>query len=552
VRFSFRPALADSLKGYNAESLKYDIAAGATVGLVALPLAMAFGIASGVKPEQGLITAVVAGLLISLLGGSRVQIGGPAGAFVALLYGIVDRYGVANLLIATMMAGGLLFAMGALRLGGLIRFVPLPVVIGFTNGIAVIIALQQVRDVLGLDIEKMPAGFFGQIEALWGALHTMNWQPLVLGIVSIALMWIWPKLYRQPKHRWQRALAYIPGTLLVLLLGSAIVTLFDLPLETIGSRFGGLPEGLPAPALPKVDWATLQYLATPALSIAILGAIESLLCARVADSMTRQKHDPNQELMAQGIANVASPLFGGIAATGTIARTVTNIRSGARSPIAGIVHALSLLAVMVVLGPLAEKIPMASLAAILLFVAYNMGEWKQFQQAQRFSPNYRLILWASFLLTVMFDITVAVEWGLMLACLFFIVRISSESKIIPLQGPRRDHALKMVPLLPSDKPVLSFEVFGSMFFGTTAKLEALVESVCENGPREGTVVVLECSRMINLDSSALEPLRELLERLQEVDGRLVLVQLNDQPISILERSGLCADGLMALRAASEP
>jgi sulfate permease, SulP family len=557
VRFRFRPQLLDSLKTYQSSDLRHDIGAGITVGVVALPLAMAFGIASGVKPEQGLITAIVAGLLISLLGGSKFQIGGPAGAFVALLYGIAERYGVANLLISTLMAGVLLFAMGALRLGGLIRFVPLPVVIGFTNGIAVIIALQQIRDALGLQMDKVPAGFFAQLGALGRALPSLQWGSVVVCTLSIALMWIWPKLYRQPTHRWQRGLAYIPGTLLVLLLGAIAVQVLDLPLTTIGSRFGELPSVVRAPEWPKVDWATVQYLAAPAISIALLGGIESLLCARVADGMTKQKHDPNQELMAQGIANVVSPLFGGIAATGTVARTVTNIRTGARSPIAGIVHAVTLLGIVVVLAPLAAMIPMASLAAILLFVAFNMGDWQAFRRAEKFSKNYQLILWATFALTVMFDITVALEVGLMLACLFFIVRVSGLTRIEALP----EHALSaLVAAHPELRERaagrrMGFRVFGSLFFGSTAKVEALTETLrdrlTEAGATGGADVVLELEQMINIDSSALEALGELVKVVHEHGGQVALIGLNEQPHSIIHRTGFVeSSGVLII--ASQP
>jgi sulfate permease, SulP family len=557
VHFRFRPQLLDSLKTYQSTDLRHDIGAGITVGVVALPLAMAFGIASGVKPEQGLITAIVAGFLISLLGGSKFQIGGPAGAFVALLYGIAERYGVANLLIATLMAGVMMFAMGALRLGGLIRFVPLPVVIGFTNGIAVIIALQQIRDALGLQMDKVPAGFFAQLGALWRALPTVQWGSVAMCAVSIALMWIWPKLYREPRHRWQRGLAYIPGTLLVLLLGAVAVQVLNLPLVTIGSRFGELPSVVRAPEWPKVDWATVQYLAAPAISIALLGAIESLLCARVADGMTKQKHDPNQELMAQGIANMASPLFGGIAATGTVARTVTNIRTGARSPIAGIVHALSLLGIVVVLAPLAAMIPMASLAAILLFVAFNMGDWQAFRKAGKFSRNYQLILWATFALTVMFDITVALEVGLMLACLFFIVRVSGLTRIEALSQPAVSALVQANPLLRDQAAGqwIGYRVFGSLFFGSTAKLETLTETLrdhlTEAHATERVGVALELEYMINIDSSALEALGELVKMVHEHGGQVALIGLNEQPHSILHRTGF-VESSGVLVVASQP
>jgi SulP family sulfate permease len=343
-RPAFRPRIVDALRGYGRDDFTADLSAGVTVGVVALPLAMAFGIASGVKPEAGIFTAIIAGFLISALGGSRVQIGGPAGAFVALLYAIVEKYGVANLMIATIGAGVLLFAMGALRMGQLIRYIPVPIVTGFTNGIAVIIAIQQLKDFFGLSIERMPANFLSQVGALASHLSTANLAAPALGAASLAIIVAWPKSYRPNHARWRRWMARVPGTIAVLAIGIVAVAVFGLPVDTIGTRFGGIPQGLPPFAVPAFDWSTVQNLVGPTISIALLGAIESLLCARVADGMTEDRHDPNQELMAQGVANVVAPFFGGIAATGTIARTVTNIRTGARTPVAGIVHSATLLA----------------------------------------------------------------------------------------------------------------------------------------------------------------------------------------------------------------
>jgi SulP family sulfate permease len=417
---------------------------------------MAFGIASGVKPEAGIFTAIVAGFLISALGGSRVQIGGPAGAFVALLYAISERYGVANLLIATMMAGAMLFVMGAFRLGQVIRFIPVSIVTGFTSGIAVIIAMQQLKDFFGLEIERMPANFLSQIGTLWAARGTVNWAALALGAASLVLLFFWPKTYQANQQAWRRWMARVPGTIIVLVIG-VLAVLLGLQVETIGSRFGGIPSGLPPFALPTVSFAELGPLFAPAFTIALLGAIESLLCARVADSMIDDRHDPNQELIAQGVANLVTPLFGGIAATGTIARTMTNVRSGARSPVAGIIHAITLLAIVLVLAPLAQNIPMASLAAILLFVAWNMGDWSAFGKLGKFSISYRTIMLATFVLTVIFDITVAIEVGLVLASLFFIHRISSLTRIEPIRLPAD------IATLPDGTRTEAWRLFGSLF-----------------------------------------------------------------------------------------
>ncbi len=355
----FRPRLVDSLRGYNRHQFLSDAAAGLTVGVVALPLAMAFAIASGLKPEQGIITAIVAGFLISALGGSNVQIGGPAGAFIVIVYGIVERYGLTNLLISTALAGVLLFALGWFKLGALVRYIPVTIIIGFTNGIAVLIALSQVKDLLGLKIDKMPADFFSQIGTLWLHVGSFNPWALAIGLVSFGGLFLWPRLFVSGAFTEKliegpsvKALSRVPGPVVALVSMGLASWYFALPVETIGSRFGGIPRSLPDLALPPFSWDSAKQLLIPTITIALLGAIESLLCARVADNAAGDipRHDPNQELMAQGVANMVSPLFGGMPATGTIARTVTNVRSGGRTPVAGIVHALALLAIVLVVG----------------------------------------------------------------------------------------------------------------------------------------------------------------------------------------------------------
>jgi len=524
----FRPRLLDALKGYGGASLARDIGAGLTVGIVALPLAMAFAIASGVKPEAGIFTAIIAGFLISTLGGSQVQIGGPAGAFIVIVYGIVERYGLANLLISTVLAGGVLFAMGLLKLGALVRYVPVPIIIGFTNGIAVLIALSQVKDLLGLHIPKMPSDFFAQIEALWQHLGSFNPAAFVIGLACLVLVVVWPKSYTMPEHpaglwgRLRRLSAHLPGTIIALAGATLATALFGLPVETIGSRFGGIPQSLPAFELPEFSWSTAKQLLIPTLTIAMLGAIESLLCARVADNATEfPRHDPNQELMAQGVANFVAPFFGGIPATGTIARTITNVRAGAASPVAGIVHALTLLAIVLLAAPLAVHVPLAALAGILLFVAWNMGEWHEFARLRHFSPQYRMILVGTFLLTVVFDLTVAVEVGLVLACVFFIWRMGTLFSVHP-------HGTDDVP-----PGVFVFELFGSLFFGAVGKIEAL-QSQLPEGTR---AVVLEMHRLISMDTSGLEALQQLHRVLKRRDIALVLANVNAQPLSLMRRSG---------------
>lgn len=469
----FRPRLVEVLKqGYDRQRLLTDIGAGMTVGIVALPLAMAFAIASGVKPEAGLFTAIIAGLIISALGGSHVQIGGPAGAFIVIVYGIIQRYGLANLLISTVLAGGVLFAMGLFKLGVLVRYIPVSIVIGFTNGIAVLIALSQLKDLLGLHPASMPADFFGQIHTIWLHLSQFNPYALALGGVTLLCLLLWPRVFspqsRVPMQvqgsRAFKVASRLPGPMVVLVLMTGLTALLALPVTTIGSKFGGIPQSLPALVWPDFSWQGVRELFMPTLTIALLGAIESLLCARIADNLTDfKRHDPNQELMAQGIANIVTPFFGGIPATGTIARTVTNVRAGASSPVAGVVHALVLLLIVLAAAPLAANVPLAVLSGILLFVAWNMGEWHEFARLRQYNYTYRTILVGTFLLTVIFDLTVAVEVGLVLACVFFIYRMSTLFRVEPKAAP-----------LPDALPhVRVFRLYGSLFFGAVGKVEAL-------------------------------------------------------------------------------
>lgn len=529
----FRPRLVDALQGYSRERLVKDIGAGITVGVVALPLAMAFGIASGVKPEQGLITAIVAGFLISALGGSNVQIGGPAGAFIVIVYGIVERYGLTNLLISTALAGVLLFLMGLFKLGALVRYVPVAIVIGFTNGIAVLIALSQLRDLLGLSIAKMPGDFFAQIGMLSAHIGTLNPYALGIGVASFLGLFLWPKLFAGqmlPDHvlegRTLRTAARVPGPVVVLVVMTTLVYALQLPLETIGTRFNGIPSSLPALSLPPFSWTSAKELLIPTVTIALLGAIESLMCARIADNMSPlPRHDPNQELMAQGVANFVVPFFGGIPATGTIARTVTNLRAGATSPLAGIVHALTLLAVVLMAAPLAAHVPLAVLAGILLFVAWNMGEWHEFVRLRQFSLQYRTILIGTFVLTVVFDLTVAVQVGLILACVFFIYRMGMLFKAQPHERP--DGSTQ----LPAGVQV--FELFGSLFFGAVGKIESLPAQIHGNT----RAVVLEMHRLISMDTSGLDALQQFHRTLQQRNVALVLANVNEQPLSLIRRSG---------------
>jgi len=418
ISFRFRPRLLEHLPAYRREDFLHDLSAGITVGVVALPLAMAFAIASGLPPQSGIITAIVGGFLISALGGSSVQIGGPAGAFIVVVYGIVGRYGVANLMIATICAGFLLIGLGIARCGDWIQRIPESVVVGFTNGIAVIIGLSQVKDFFGLPIAEVPAEFFAKTEAILGALPAWNPAALALAIGALCMVVLWPKSYTAQQTRWGRWVSRLPGTLAALMMGTLAVVILDLQVATIGSVFGGIPQGMPAFSIPEMNLEIIQRLLPAILTIAFLGAVESLLCARVADSMTKSSHDSNQELMAQGLANVASPLWGGFCATGTVARTVTNIRAGGRSPMAGMIHAAVLLAILLGAAPLAEHVPLATLAGILMFVAWNMGEWRAFAHLGRLAMHDRILLLLTFVLTVVTDVTIAVSAAVTLAVLF--------------------------------------------------------------------------------------------------------------------------------------
>ncbi|HIV70165.1 MAG TPA: STAS domain-containing protein [Candidatus Aquabacterium excrementipullorum] len=527
----FRPRLVDALKDYNRGRFFVDLAAGLTVGIVALPLAMAFAIASGVKPEAGLFTAIIAGFLISALGGSSVQIGGPAGAFIVIVYGIIEQYGLANLLISTVLAGALMFLLGLFKLGVLVRYIPVSIVIGFTNGIAVLIALSQLKDLFGLMPAHMPADFVGQIRTLWAHQHQFNVFAFGLGAATLALLFVWPRLFTSPRltgsTRLERSLkmaSRMPGPIVALVLLGTLTAALDLPVQTIGSKFGGIPQSLPGFEWPAFTWDGVRQLFMPTVTIALLGSIESLLCARVADNMAdHPRHDPNQELMAQGVANVVAPFFGGIPATGTIARTVTNVRAGATSPVAGMVHALALLMIVLVAAPLAVHVPLPVLAGILLFVAWNMGEWHEFVRLRQFNFTYRTILVGTFVLTVVFDLTVAVEVGLVLACVFFIYRMSALFRVEAVAAPQG--------VWPAGTQV--YQLYGALFFGAVGKVEVLAGQL----PAGTRVLVLDLQRLVAMDTSGLDALMQLQRQLERQGRTLLLCRLNEQPMGLLHRSG---------------
>lgn len=522
--FYFRPKLLECLTDYNAAQLGKDIAAGITVGVLALPLAMAFAIASGASPSAGIWTAIVAGFLISLFGGSRVQIGGPTGAFIPIVYGIIASQGYGGLLVATFLSGILLLLMGISRLGQLIRFIPIAVVLGFTNGIAVVIFLAQVKDFLGLKIEKLPAEFFEKMQVLIAHLPTFDSTTLLLSSFSLAFLAVYPWATR--RIYFLRFLKNIPAPLLILVIGTLLSAIFHLPVETIGSRFGGIPQEFPAFGLPSIALSNLGALISPAITLALLGSIESLLSARVADGQIEDKHDPNQELIAQGLANIAAPFFGGFAATGAIARTTTNVKAGGRTPISGMVHAVVLLLIVLVLAPLADFVPLATLSAIVMMTAINMGLWRELSRLKRFPYAYRIILWSTFLLTVLFDLTIAVELGMVLACLYFIY---SSSKLTHFE------TINLKGKLPKDleNRVAANSLYGSLFFGATGTLEDSLTHLPD-------VLILDLEHLVQIDTSGLEALRGLNRRLTARRKTLILCNMHGQPRLFLRRSGFIA------------
>jgi sulfate permease, SulP family len=521
---SFKPRLLESLKGYRREDFIPDLVAGLTVGIVALPLAMAFAIASGVPPQAGIFTAVIAGFLISSLGGTKVCIGGPTGAFIVILYGIGVKYGLANLAICTMMAGGILFIMGAARLGTMIKFIPYPVTMGFTSGIAVLIFSTQIKDFFGLQMEKVPSEFVEKMKALVEHAGTVQWPTLALAATALAVILFWPK-------KLQRR---VPGSIVALVLSTVGVALFQLPVETIGSRFGGIPQGVPTPSIPTLSWEIIRNLVAPATTIALLAAIESLLCAVVADGMTDDRHDSNQELMAQGIANMVSPLFGGIAATSAIARTATNVKCGARTPVAGIIHALTLLAIILVAAPLAKFIPLAALSAVLVNVALNMGEWHNFGRLAKWPRSDAAVFLTAFGLTVVIDLTVAVEIGMVLAAILFIKRVSETTQITAVdqqtetEGSQHSLIGKQIP-----PGVMIYRIFGSFFFGAADKLESSLQRLKE----EPEVLILRMRKVLAMDATGLNALEDLYERLKRRKKHLILSGPHTQPLFMMDKAG---------------
>jgi sulfate permease, SulP family len=508
--------------GYSRRDLISDLTAGLTVGLVALPLAMAFGIASGVTPQAGLYTAVVAGFLISALGGSRLQIGGPTGAFVVIVAGIIGAHGVSGLLMVTMLAGVILLLMAVTGLGTAVKYIPRPVTIGFTNGIAILIASTQVKDFLGLETGAIPSEFILRMRVLVNSLNSVHWPALLIAISSLLIILILPRFTKR-----------VPGTIVALVLATLAVAVLRLPVETIGSKFGGIPTGMPHFSLPQFRPDLIVPLLPAAVTVAMLAAIESLLSAVVADSLSGDRHNSNMELLAQGVANLAVPLVGGIPATGAIARTATNIRSGARTPVSGMVHALTLVVILAVAAPLARFIPLATLAAILFVVAYNMSEWREVRTILKLSKADIIVWVMTFGLTVLADLTVAVEIGMLFAALLYIYRVSQTTTVAPVTEEYiedgRPHVLQDKLLPPY---VLVLRIHGPFLFGATEKLsEATVDM--ESLPK---VVILRLRNMTAIDATGLHELEKLADRLSATGRTLLLCGARSQPEQFLRQS----------------
>ncbi len=523
------PKLVTTLKTYTRAQLAADAIAGVIVGVVALPLAIAFAIASGVTPDRGLYTAVIAGFLISALGGSRVQIGGPTGAFVVIVYGIVQQYGVDGLLAATLMAGFILLALGLAKLGGAIKFIPFPVVTGFTAAIGVLIAIQQLRDALGLRMTDPPAELIERLPAYVEHAGTANPSAVGLTVFTLLLLVFWPRLSRR-----------VPSPLVALLAGTVAAQLLALPVETIGSRFGAIPSTLPSPVLPSVSLSELRELVGPALAIATLGAIESLLSAVVADGMIGGRHRSNMELVAQGIANIVSPLFGGMPATGAIARTATNIKSGGRTPVAGIVHALTLLLITLFFGRWAELIPLAVLAGIVLMVAYHLSEWRVFVHELHAPRSDALVMVTTFLLTLLVDLTVGIGVGMVLAAFLFMKRMAEVTNITVVRREFEEsgepHGDEQGAIYRRRIPVgvEVYEINGPFFFGAAEKFKQTLGEIS----RRPKVLVIRMRNVPAIDSTAMHALKDLVGRTRKEGTHVLLSDVHSQPLIALGRSGL--------------
>ena len=515
----FIPKLFHTLKEYTKDQFAKDLQAGLIVGIVALPLAIAFAIASGVSPEKGLFTAVIAGFIISALGGSRVQIGGPTGAFIVIVYGIVQQYGVNGLIIATFIAGMILIIMGIARLGSVIKFIPHPLIVGFTSGIALIIFSSQIKDFLGLKMGAVPSDFLEKWLAYMQYISSINVYAFALAAFTVIVIFLWPKV----THK-------IPGSLIAIILSTLVVQVFHLPVETIGSRFGSIPTSLPSPTIPHLDFSTIKQLIQPAFTIALLGGIESLLSAVVADGMIGGKHKSNMELVAQGTANIFSSIFGGIPATGAIARTATNIKNGGRTPVAGIIHAITLLLIMLFIGQWAALVPMAVLAGILVVVAYNMSEWENFVAIMKGPKSDTAVLISTFLLTVFIDLTVAIEIGMILASFLFMRKMTQFSNVSVITKQFNGDKSKTDTLsasnffVPDDVEV--FEITGPLFFGAAYKFKE-ASKIIEKAPK---VLIIRMREVPIIDATGIHTLKEVHKELKHRGTKLILSEVQSSQV----------------------
>ena len=537
--FAFKPKLLQTLLHYNKQQFTTDLLAGIIVGIVALPLAIAFGIASGVTPEKGIITAIVAGLIISVLGGSKVQIGGPTGAFIIIIYGIIQQYGFEGLTIATLMAGVFLILFGVLHLGTIIKYIPYPIVVGFTSGIALTIFTTQIKDLFGLTMESVPSDFIEKWGAYIGDFGTIDWWSTAVGIGSVAVIATWPMV-----AKYNSLLKKLPGSLIAIIVMTVAALLLKqyagvMSIETIGDRFS-ISNQLPDAEMPALSWDVIKGLVSPAITIAILGAIESLLSATVADGVIGDRHDSNTELIAQGVANLASPIFGGIPATGAIARTMTNINNGGRTPVAGIVHAAVLLLIFLFLMPLAQYIPMACLAGVLVIVSYNMSGWRSFASIMKNPKSDVIVLCVTFLLTVIFDLTIAIEVGLICACLLFMRRMAETTDVkvisdeIDPEEEQSDFQMCNLEHLTIPEGVEVYEINGPYFFGAGNKFEDLMSTMGHQRPK---VRIIRMRKVPFVDSTGIHNLTNLCAMSQAEGIQVVLSGVNEKVQAVLHKSG---------------
>jgi SulP family sulfate permease len=526
---TLKPKLFTTLKNYTARQFTADLMSGIIVGIVALPLAIAFAIASGVAPEKGIYTAIIAGFIISLLGGSKVQIGGPTGAFVVIVYGIVEKYGLSGLTIATLMAGVIIMLMGFIRLGSVIKYIPHPLIVGFTSGIALIIFSSQIKDFFGLTMDSVPSNFFKKWEQYFNHLQSINIYSVVIATATVLLIFFWP-------GKWAR----VPASLVALVISVLAVNYFQLPVETIGKRFGEIQASFPSLSIPSVNFETIETLIRPAFTIALLGGIESLLSAIVADGMIGGTHRSNMELVAQGTANIFSALFGGIPATGAIARTATNVKNGGRTPIAGIIHAITLLIIVLAIGKLVAMIPLACLAGILVIVAYNMSEWHSFVGIVKSQRGDAALLLITFFLTVAVDLTVAIEIGMILAAFQFMRRMAHVTDInlmseVGEEDEQDANDKRSISNYKVPKGVDVFEIKGPFFFGAAY---AFKEAMQRSNSRKPKVLILRMRNVPVLDTTGIKTIREVFHQARHAGTKFIISGLQPEPYTLFERSGL--------------